>query len=766
MKFLIHRTKVLFTNYSPFESTASFLVTALVFLLPLFFIPGLALPLQFTKSILVALIVFLGLIFYITSQLKKRQIDIPYNSVLLSLWLIPIAYFVSTVFSGNVKASMFGDSLNVDTFSFIVLMSLATFLVVALVKSQSRIVQIYFALFVSFGVLALFHILRLVFGADFLSFSVFSTNTSTPIGGWNDLGIFSGLIAILSLIMLTGHTLSKRISFAFKGALLVSLFFLVLINFSTVWWVVGFFALATFVYSVISGNDTEGGISFTSLLVLAIAIIILFFGSGGYLANQFNTSFIDVRPSWESTVDIGKVVYSDNPIFGSGPNTFDKQWLLNKPTEINETVFWNIDFNRGIGFIPTSFITTGLIGVIAWTIFFLMLLFSGFRSLILRPVEDRFSYHIILSSFLSALYLWILVGVSSPSASIIGLAFIFTGIFIASLRHQNKQLSISLSENPRLGFVAVLLLTIVFLGSVAGLFILSQKYISAISHQRGIALAQINLDEALQKINKATSLDENDLYFRSAAEANIAKLNQLFSEPNATDETRNQFQTALSNAIGNAQSAINIDSSNYLNWVMLARIYHLISPLNIEGAYENAVRSYDEALLYNPESPFIYLRRAELEFLMGNNESGKEFVESALLKKSNYTEAVFLLSQIQISEGNIKEAILSAEAITVINPTNSTAFFQLGVLRYNNNDNLEAISALERAVLINSVYSNARYFLGLSYYKENRVDDAIEQFVEIQKLNQDNVEIVTILENLRSGKAPIDDVVKNLPLAQ
>lgn len=773
MKFLIQRTRVLFNNYSPLESTASLLVTALVFLLPLFFIPGLALSLQFTKSVLVALVVFLGLIFYITSQLKKRQIDIPYNGVLLSLWLIPIAYLLSTIFSGSIKASVFGSSLNVDTLSFIVLMTLVASLVVALVKSQKRIVQIYFALFISFGILALFQIVRLMFGVEFLSFSVFTTNTGTPIGGWNDLAIFSGLIAILSLVMITGKSLTGRVSLAFKGALLVSLFFLTLINFSTVWWVVGFFALATFVYSVISGNSkgTESdssGISFISLVVLALALIILFFGSGlgGYLSSKFNTQFVDVRPSWESTIDIGKFVYSDTPIFGSGPNTFDKQWLLDKPSTINETVFWNVDFNTGIGFVPTSLITTGLVGAIAWLVFFIMFLFSGFRALILRPVEDRFSYHIVLSSFLASLYLWVLVIVSSPSTSIIGFAFIFTGIFIASLRYQNKQFSISFSENPRLGFIAVLVLTVVFLASVSGLFVISEKYLAAISHETGVALAQSDLDSALAKVSRAASLDRNDLYFRSAAEINIAQMNEIFSDSDSNvEDIRVRFQSTLSTAIQSAQTAIDIDGTNYLNWFVLARVYQLISPLEIEGAYENAVSSYERALSYNPQNPAIYLRRAELEFAMGNNEEGKKLIEQALEKKSNYTDAVYLQSQIQIQEGNIKEAIESAEAITVISPTNSAAFFQLGVLYYNDNSNSEAISSLERAISLNSTYSNARYFLGLAYYKEDRVEDSIKQFVEIQKLNLDNIEIGIIIENLRNGKAPIDGVVKDLPIA-
>lgn len=771
MKFLIQRTRVLFGDASPFESTASLLVTALVFLLPLFFVPGLALPLHFTKSILIALVVFLGLIFYITSQLSKRQVNISFNPVLLSLWLVPIAYFISTIFSENIKVSMFGNILNLDTLSFVVLMTVAASLVVALVKSQQRIVQIYLALFVSFGVLAAFHILRLIFGADFLSFGVFNVTTSTPIGSWNDLAIFSGLIAILSLIVLTTRIVSKRATQLFKGSLTISLFFLLLINFSTVWWVVGFFALATFVYSIISGNNTEGesrGISVSSLLVLVLSVILLFFGSGigGFLSEKLNTRFFDVRPSWDSTIEIGKIVYSDRALLGSGPNTFDKEWLLNKPDGINNTVFWNVDFNTGIGFIPTSLVTTGLLGAIAWLVFLISFLFIGFRSLILRPVEDNFSYRITLASFLSAFYLWLLVTISAPSASIVGLAFIFTGIFVASIRSQSKKLTISFMDNPRLGFISVFILTIVFLGSVAGLFSLSQKYFAAISHNKGIALASSDLPLAIQKLERAASLDRNDQYYRSLTEAHLIELNLLFSESDKpSDELQSRFQTIVGDAVGSAQAALQIDSNNYQNWLQLGRIYQMIAPLNIDGAYESAIAAYNGALLYSPEDPSIYLRIAELEFAEDNNVVGKEYIGKALQKKNNYSAAVFVLTQVQIEEGNVKEAINSAEALTLIDPNNATAYFQLGLLRYNSGDNDGAIASLNRAVNITPSYSNARYFLGLAYYKADRVTESIEQFMEVQKRNPENNDVAVIIDNLQNGRSPIGGEIEDLPIS-
>jgi len=768
MKFLIQQTRVFFAHYSPYEKVASMLITALVFLLPLFFIPGLALSLSFTKSVFIAFVAFLGVIFYIISRLQKRQIDIPQSPVLLLLWLVPVAYLISSIFSKNVQGSLFGSGLNVDTLSFVTLMTLITSLIVLLVRSKQRIVQIYLALFTSFGVLALFHVSRLLFGVDFLSFSVFTSSTSTLIGSWNDMAIFSGLIAILSLLILSTRAVPKVANYLFTGSLLVSLFFLTLINFSTVWWIVGFFALATFVYSIVRRRvveDTTRGISFMSLIVLVFSLLVLLGGNGmgSYLSEKFNTQYFDVRPSWSSTVDIGKVVYAERSIFGAGPNMFEKEWLLNKPAGINNTVFWDTNFNTGVGFIPTSFITTGLIGMIAWTLFYLSFLFFGFRALIMRTVEDRFSYHVSLGSFLAALYLWTLVTISASSVSIVAFAFIFTGIFIVSLGGQ--RFTISLGENPRLGFVAVFILTIVFLASIAGLFGLSGTYLAAVSHEKGIQLATTDLSAAQEKIERATKLHQSDEYFRSLTEINLIALNQLITEADTpSNELQEEFQALVGEAVGNAQTALQIDGTSYLNWLQLGRVYQTISLIGIEGAYENAVRAYDGALMYSPHDPSLYLRRAELEFATGNSEVGKEYIGRALEKKNNYTAAIFLLTQVQIEEGNVADAIVSAEALTIIDPNNQTAHFQLGLLQFNSNETSGAILALERAVSIDPDYSNARYFLGLAYYKAGRVVDSIEQFKEVQKRNPENVEMLVIIDNLQKGKSPIEGIVEDLPI--
>ena len=102
--------------------------------------------------------------------------------------------------------------------------------------------------------------------------------------------------------------------------------------------------------------------------------------------------------------------------------------------------------------------------------------------------------------------------------------------------------------------------------------------------------------------------------------------------------------------------------------------------------------------------------------------------------------------------GNIKRAIDSVTASSVINPTDPGIFFQLGLLKYNIQDFDGAISALEKATTMTPDYANAKYFLGLSYEVTGEHQKAIEQFLGLKVTNPDSKEVDLILSNLIAGK--------------
>lgn len=232
------------------EKYSIWVLLSMIFLLPIFFIPSLSLPFQFTKTVLVFIGVLVLLLLLLVNRLKDGDITIPFNKILYAAWALPVVYFLSAIFSASPSTSFFGHNFGIDTFSFIALMSLFITAIVMLVRTKEQILSVYLVLFVSFIVVWLFQGLRLIFGVEFLSFNIFTLPTSNILGKWNDLAIFFGLATVMSFVTLASlqlSTLYKRILYVM---LIVSLFFLAVVNFNIVWIIVGLFALGFFIHSI------------------------------------------------------------------------------------------------------------------------------------------------------------------------------------------------------------------------------------------------------------------------------------------------------------------------------------------------------------------------------------------------------------------------------------------------------------------------------------------------------------------------------------
>ncbi len=770
-------------NVSILTEVAYYTIAGFFFILPFFFLPFLSFSLGLTKTVLIIVGVLLALMLFVVGRLKDGFLSIPLSLPLAGAWLLPIAYIISTLFSsGNASISFIGQRLGTDTVFFITVGVLLLTLIPLVVRTKQRILSIYAGLLLGFFVVAVFQGIRMLFGVDVLSFGVFTSSISNLIGKWNDLSIFFGLVAVLSLITLEGlslHVLSKTILYT---SLVIALFFLSVINFALVWYVLGFFSLGFFIYSLLkrkfsfsgfyppdgsaeSAPKMRGaGLSIASLLILIISVVFIVGGQSlsNYLGSSFGISQIEARPSFKSTIAVARDTYNaEGSILGSGPNTFRTQWDRYKPRAINETVFWNSDFNSGVGFVPTSFITTGILGGISWIIFLGLFLYSGVRSLLVYPVEDRFAYYLSLSSFISALYLWVLTVLYVPNSVMLAFAFLFTGLYLASLRHRERGYSektIVFSANPRLGFVFVLTLTVVLAISSWGAYALAKRYISTVYFQKAVITLNQDGDEvgARRLVNKSRNLASNDEVSRLSADLEVRALNRTLSDTSTPiDERRSQFRDTLAVAIEDAMHARDIDPLNYRNWFLLGRVYQSVVPLGIGEAYGNAKAAYEQALTLSPRSPVLYLALAELEVLNGDTKAARGHIREALEEKNNYTGAVFLLAQIQVNDGEVSEAIRSVEAATLLEPNNPVVFFQLGLLKYNQEDYAGSSDAFKSAIALNDVYANARYFLGLSYYRINRVNDAIKQFKRVLETNPDNEEVKLILTNLQAGNEPL-----------
>ncbi|MBI2046466.1 MAG: tetratricopeptide repeat protein [Parcubacteria group bacterium] len=749
------------------DTLAFWILLGLVFLLPTFFLPIGNLSIFLSKNVVLSAAVCVVALLWLIARLKKGEMVIPKTSLLITGALLPVVFLIASLLSPSPRVSLIGIGSEIGTFFSITILFLLMFFSSIFFQSKKRVFWLYTALAASALVVALFQMARLFGAQHILSFGFFSTQTSNLLGRWNELGVFFGMTALWSLISLALFSSHKLVRGFLYFLLAVSLFFVLIVNFTLVWIVLGLFALISLVYAFSLNKNTESVdttnrtrvMPIASLALLVLAIFAIFGSSviGNAVSSTLRIEHFEARPTFATTYTLFKDTIAAHPFFGVGPNRFTNQWLLLKPDAVNTSPFWNVDFAFGISVIATFAITAGIVGLLVWIIFLTQVLYVGFRKSFAFS-SDRFSHYLAVSSFLVSVYLWIFMLVYVPSNALVGLAFLMTGAWIGLLVSLGgyKQIRFSFSKNPQRSFVSVLIILVLGIGCIAGIYMIWQKMDAAISFEKSSALfAAGDISNASIAMERAARLGGNALYYRSLADIHIAALSGIKEKVNLSiDEARSQFQTVLGAAIENARQAIGYDATDYLNLMSLARVYESVVPLGISGAYENAKRAYEEALLYNPKNPVLPLSLARLALLQGNHDEARVQISRALTLKNNYTDAIFLLSRIEADEGKIADAIASAEIASLISPNDTGLFFHLGLLRYTNKDYGGAISAFERAVLLQSNYANAKYFLGLSYQQMGETANSIIQFEDIARLNPDNSDVKKILANLKAGKSP------------
>lgn len=751
---------------------------SLIFLLPLFFVPSLAVPILISKNILLVVGLTLVSIVFLIGRLKRGNISFPKHKILLSVIVIPVVYLLSSLSSISKNLSLFGYNLEVGTFASIVIFFLLFGLTTLIFNDRQKIFKLQGALFLSFLLVALFSLVKLFSEGKLLVLNNFSGPLGNPIGNWTDYSIYFGLFALLTTIALQNLSIKRPMRIFLYAGFAVSLFMLAVINFTLAWALT--LAGALLILGVAVGkqmlNVTKGGEVinyFNYKYSIALVIISLLFvlnptissttGTiGNSISSIFNIQNTEVRPSLEATLEVTKPVLKADPIFGSGPNTFSREWLINKPNVINQTAFWNVAFPFGIGFLPTQLASVGVVGSLFWAIFLVLLGILGFKALIKNPSTIPADRYLLTSTFIGTLFLWIAAIIYVPSLVMIALTFIFTGLFISTCAATgiigNK--TITFGSSPRKNLLSLVTILLILIGVVTFGFKVFQKTISSLYFQSALVAANTGSQTPewiKERINKAAGFSAEDLYFRALSTLLFNQAQLIVNkEDAATTENVEAFREAYSESLTYAQAAIDTNPTNYENWIGLGGLYEALvpAPFAVEGAYENAKAAYEGARLRNPKSPEIPLILGRLDLAKNNTEGARENINQAIALKNDYAAAYFLQARLEIGANNIITAIKAAESGAILSPGNAGVFFELGLLKYSNKDFLGAGQAFAEAIRIVPDYANAQYFLGLSLYELKMNDDALAQFRALLKTNPDNAEVKLIIGNLEAGRTP------------
>ncbi len=748
------------------------ILTGAFAVLPLLFLPVAYAPFDYTKTLFIIMAVLIGVIFFSLSVLRSGRITVPLPWALVALWGVAGATLLSALLSGDIYDSLIGDAVSVHSVVFIALLAVVASTLGIFGQNRSFTMRTYIALAASAGVVGLFQLLRVIIGAEPLSFGVLTGPTSSLLGSWNDLALFFGLIILLSLVALEQLPLTKWGQWLFMGVVGVSLTMLAVVNFFAVWMVLALVSLLMLMYSltkdrfmssaasVISKVNISAASVIVSAAVFTVSLIFVIGGSvvGTMVSNVTGISYVEVRPSLIATLDVARQTYQENAFVGVGANRFVDAWRLYKDQSLNQTIFWSTDFVSGSGYVSTQFVTTGIIGGIAWIAFLVLFIIYGLRTLFASAFVDKSWYFIATSAFVSAAYLWTMATVYTPSATILLFAAFFTGVtFAAGAALQKRRVyTFSIAQNKRAGFALVAVVMLIIVGAASSLYYIGRHYAAVYMYNGAVTGldGSLSIEDIELKIADAFAMVQSDQFARQIALYQVAKMNALLALQEPTTEQQQAFQQAAANGVSAGQQAVALDGSDPLNHAVLGNVYSILAAAGVADAANRAKEAYASARALDPVNPSYALLEAQLLARTGVPADARTKIAEAVALKPNYTEALLLSTQIDVAEGKVADAIATTRSIISLEPNNAARYYQLGILLSADEKLDEAIAAFERAVALNPDYANARYFLALGYIEKGNLPAAAEQLEVVATLNPDNTEIKTLLEDVKAGRTP------------
>ena len=611
-------------------------------------------------------------------------------------------------------------------------------------------------------------------------------------------GSMEGLAVFLSvvLIFLIGRTLTfekktKRGATAVNYLLLISvLLLLVIIDFNPAWLML-LLSLVLFLAVVLWKRIFKENVNklLLPILFVVLSIVFLFINTSNiqgavlkyYLPQE---QVLGQGASWL----VGLKSATENVksgFFGSGIGTFHYGFSKFKPANFNQTLFWQIRFDRSGSHIAEILGTMGFFGLLSYlALIGMFLLISYFfvtsckskridpllsPSLPLGRLKGRAAGIVenqeslakdqkLITLPLLMVFLALLIGQFVFYQNTV-LAFSFWLVLGLSVVNCHppaggpvKEKTISFKDFPELSLVFLVLLIVLALAFVA-MYFFAVKFYLADAHYKGY----FESGEG-QKLEKAVNLNP----FQSQYKLVIARdyLNKLITEGQKPAEQidENAFSNNIYLAITYAKDgiinrnvikgAVELSPNRVAVWETLGMIYRDIWGI-AAGALDWGKNSFEKAISLEPTNPVLHTELGKLYLISGDSDKAKEKFNKAKELKSDYIDVSVQLSLLYESEGNLEEAIRQMEGLVISYPYNIEVIFQLGRLYLNNNLTDEAIPQFEKAIELFPNHSNSLYSLGLAYQRKGQKEKALAKFEKVLELNPGNADTIAKIEELK-----------------
>jgi tetratricopeptide (TPR) repeat protein len=605
---------------------AFWIITATVFLTPLFFLPVTSDFYEFNKQILLFIVSSVLFILLSVSFILDRQVRLVKSPLGLPLLAILAVWLGSTFFKSPNYFDAFFESGQTGTYVALILFF---FSAINLLRTKKETDTVLYAYLSSLGLLAVVTIL------------------------WAS-GLASGIINIswlkLPVWSPTGNPLASIILLATSIP----------------------FAITTLVRE--KGNSPKS-------LILSVLLFLSVIAGGlmGYRlfrpGSEYQPLFLSQQDSWAIALESLKV----SPLTGSGPATYLSDFSGYRPLTYNLGTNWAVRFSSASNYYLHLLTITGILGLVAY-LFLVTRTVSLLRHVTHSSSESPF-HALALSSIISALFLFILQLFIPPVMVVIFATFFLLTLAIASLRQLGSPLvteanidivaaTESGARTPILPWVSLFFSLVI---AIPVFFFTYQAFAAETFFQKALTAAAANQGKTTyDNLIEAIRLNPyKDTYRVAYSQTNLLLANSIAGNANLTQDDRSTVAQLVQQSIREGKNAVSLNPTKVTNLENLAGIYRNLLGF-ADGADAWAIAAYQEAINVDPVNPNLRIALGGVQYALKNyDEAIKDFQAAADLKP-NLANAYYNLAAAYREKGDLQNAVTAMQqVVTLVDPSSS-----------------------------------------------------------------------------------------------
>lgn len=743
------------------------------------FIPFLPIGLVEAKGIILTVGAIAGVLLWLLDAISRGRFLFPQGiSWLIFMGAIVLAA-IASFFVPNPSNSFIGNGFEMGTVTTLSI-SFVYFFLISLwgrnVNFTKLIVQTFF---IAGCAIILFSALQMVFNiVGRMPRFFLSLGSGNLVGSHNDMAIFLGLFVSLIAIGLENRFFRRFMKGISIAMLAVSLFFLLLINYTFVWYLVGVAGISLFIWRLMpkllpkeTENETrihKSGFSIPAfvLIVLSFIAIVGARDIGRFVAGKpFYFTNNEPRPSLVSSLSIIKTSYARNLFTGAGMNRYPQAWEYGKTRiwggNIMASPYWNASFTGSTGIFFTLLTTLGILGALLFLWFVGIILFKKIFGLFAKEGTNKLRpKELMIYGFLS-FYAFIIFLFDSPSPVYLVLILAFFGMLSSYLAGVDglKEKSFSFVHDSRYSFFSILSVLVgIMLLSLSTYGIARAHYAQYLVNSASLLPAsRENIAKGKERIARAVGISGLDSHARALTSMNILSIAYLLNDKSGTEESlRSALKDEVNAAVESAKLAISLDPKNHQNYLNFLRVQETLIELGGADIYPNAIEVANQALVLSPNNLGILYRQAKMASFTKHYADAGEYINKILAINPSLIDAYLLRSQIALSQGDVSKALSEINEAERVLPGDATLLYQKGLLFLNQGSYSDAAEIFEGIIRLSpgsiEVYSN----LALAYEKLGRRDAVIGTLENAKKYMNDTAAIDALIEKVRAGGSLVE----------